>query len=124
MDIFYHYNACVECKKKVLNENGGWFCEKCSKTYPTCNMVYNFNLKIEDFTGIQYGQVFGETVGDAVFGMNARDLNAIRGEDQFVSDDLKELLKSKQNIETMMMIKVKMDTYQGNTQSEENRMRY
>jgi len=87
-------------------------------------MVYNFNLKIEDFTGIQYGQVFGETVGDAVFGMNARDLNAIRGEDQIVSDDLKELLKSKQNIETMMLIKVKMDTYQGNTQSEENKMRY
>jgi replication factor A1 len=113
--MVYHYNACTECKKKVLNEGGSWFCEKCSKTYPTCNMVYNFNLKIEDFSGMQYGQVFGETVGNQVFGMSAKDLHAIRGDEQIVSDDLKELLKTCQNVESMMLIKVKMDNYQANT---------
>ena len=55
MDQIFHYNACVECKKKVMKDNNGrWFCEKCNKAFVDCNMVYNFSSKIEDFTGMRY----------------------------------------------------------------------
>lgn len=121
-----HYSACTACKKKVTldHSNGSWFCEKCQKSYPTCNYTWNFSLKVEDFTGELYGQVMGEKIGDQVFNMTAEEMINLRGGDQFPSSDLMQIIWSKNQIANTFVIKARMDTFNQDTQNEENRIRY
>lgn len=45
------YLACPDCKKKVLEEAGGFRCETCNKVHQTCNTNYVYTARINDFTG-------------------------------------------------------------------------
>ena len=63
-----HYTSCPgpDCKKKVNpGDSGlGWYCEKCQKTYQTCNYTYNFSILVEDITGSGIYQVMGDQIGE------------------------------------------------------------
>jgi replication factor A1 len=48
------------------NGQGGWFCEKCNKAYPTNLPRYIFNFGVGDATGTQWISVFNE-VREAVY---------------------------------------------------------
>lgn len=39
-----YYLACPACKKKVLDEVGGYRCENCSKSYGEAVPTYNFSF--------------------------------------------------------------------------------
>ena len=71
------YTACKECKKKVNPSDLGYFCEKCRKEYQECDYAYNFTLRIGDYTSSIYAQVLGESVGNAFWGMTAKDLKEL-----------------------------------------------
>ena len=61
-----YYEACPDCKKKVNpnDTSNGYYCEKCQKAFADCKPTFNFTVRVGDFTGIIYGQVLGEAVGD------------------------------------------------------------
>jgi len=50
-----YYTSCPECRKKVLEEEGGGFrCEACDKVHPECDYGYNFTARIGDFSNAFY----------------------------------------------------------------------
>lgn len=72
-----YYLACPECKKKVIEEHGGYKCEQCGKIFQQCNTNYTYTAKINDFTGGQFFQFMGES-GDNVMGMPASDFRTFK----------------------------------------------
>ena len=73
-----YYNACVSCKKKVIEESPGQYhCESCGRMYDTCNPTYNFSIKISDFTGTVPVSIFGAD-GSAFTGMPADEFSKIQ----------------------------------------------
>ena len=60
------YTACPDCKKKVMpvDNFGGsssmWSCERCSKTFPDCNYVYNFTMRLTDYSENLFVGALGE----------------------------------------------------------------
>ena len=71
------YTACKECKKKVNPSDLGYFCERCRKEYQECDYAYNFSMRIGDYTSSIYAQVLGESVGNAFWGMTAKELKEL-----------------------------------------------
>lgn len=71
------YAACAYCRKKVMQDHGGWFCEKCQKVSTDCKYTYNFSVLIGDFTSSVLAQVMGPEVGDLILGMPASSLKEI-----------------------------------------------
>ena len=49
-----YYLGCPDCKKKVMEENGGYKCENCNKVHQTCLTGYIYSARVNDFTGTQY----------------------------------------------------------------------
>lgn len=49
-DLWYPACPGPDCKKKVTEEDKGWFCEKCAKVYPNCKPTYNFSVRMGDMT--------------------------------------------------------------------------
>lgn len=47
-----YYPACKgeNCRKKVNEDNGGFRCESCNRTFPDFNPSYMFSACISDFT--------------------------------------------------------------------------
>ena len=137
------YTACPDCRKKVNPSDGavgaasshfehgrgsgggggqGWYCERCTKTFPDCNFTYNFSVRIGDFSNYVYTQVLGEQVGDAIMGMSARDLKALKEScgDVGMADpgsfappmnEFRQLLNSKEMQPAMFLVRAKVDTY-------------
>ncbi|KAG5645082.1 hypothetical protein DXG03_007173 [Asterophora parasitica] len=73
------YPACptAGCNKKVIEVNGNWRCEKCSKSFEAPEYRYIMALAVADWSGQAWLQGFND-VGLAVFGMPANDLVEIR----------------------------------------------
>jgi len=45
-----YYLACPSCKKKVTDENSGYRCENCSKSFGEAVPTYNFAFRFLDFS--------------------------------------------------------------------------
>lgn len=75
------YNACpaVDCNKKVIENMGGWHCEKCNKTHDT--MVRRFILSVvaSDHTGQQWVSLFNDTA-TKMLGCSADALSDFKNE--------------------------------------------
>ena len=131
------YIACPErdCKKKVTAaDNGlGYFCEKCQRTYPDCRPIYNFSILVGDLTEAKFMQVFGDA-GEAILGMPAADLEAIRdrcgdvGQTQTnYSEPLNEFRQLTKRLEftpAQFLVRAKVDTYTLGTAESENKVKY
>lgn len=72
-----HYDACPECKKKVSQSNGTWFCDKkCNKpVVRQCRYVVSFTAY--DHTNSRWLSAFDEA-GQVLFGMDADRMVAIK----------------------------------------------
>lgn len=69
------------CNKKVLEEdNGGWRCEKCQRTWERPDYRYIMSINVSDHTGQIWLSCFNET-GQQLLGMSANDLMALKDED-------------------------------------------
>ena len=71
------YLSCPTCKKKVTDESAGYYCEKCAKNYPEATPMYNFAVKLSDFTNSVTVQCIGE-VGEAFMGIPANQFYGIK----------------------------------------------
>ena len=71
------YLSCPSCKKKVTDEAQGYYCERCAKNYTEATPMYNFALRLSDFTGSVTVQCLGE-VGEAFMGMPASQFYGIK----------------------------------------------
>lgn len=78
-----YYPACPsqDCNKKVLDDGDGWRCEKCDRSYPAPVHRYIFSANIADYSGQIWISGFNE-VGEAIIGMTADQLEAIRVENE------------------------------------------
>ena len=65
-----YYLSCPTCKKKVIDEAGGYRCEKCQKTFNEAIPIYNFAFRLNDFTNGLILQCLGE-VGEQIMGVPA-----------------------------------------------------
>jgi len=71
------YLACpsAECNKKVTEAGAGgqWHCDKCNKTYPTCEPRYIFSCCVADGQGSQWLSCFDEAGAAILGGRTAAD---------------------------------------------------
>jgi len=57
-----YYLACPENNRKVVEQDGKYFCEYNGQTYDSAELRYVFSAKIIDFTKSCYVNVFNEQV--------------------------------------------------------------
>lgn len=128
----FSYAACPTCKKKVLPGDGGhgWTCERCQSTIPECKHTYNFSVQLGDFTTAIYAQVLGESVGEAIMGMPAKELLSIHersvGEAGATAPDSEfgQIIEARNNTKGVFIIRAKVDNQSMGSEAEENRVRY
>ena len=63
--------ACPTCRKKVTDEEQGYFCINCSKNYKDAVPTYNCSVKLSDLSGSMACGLLGE-VGDSFIGMDCK----------------------------------------------------
>jgi len=75
------YMACPDdkCNKKVTQneQDGTWYCEKCSKAYPDAKPRYILSLLCCDSTGSHWLTAFNESA-EALLGVSAVEVNELK----------------------------------------------
>jgi len=106
-----YYAACPEegNNKKVVEENGKWYCEATQKTYDTCRRRYILRMKIQDKSGAGWVNVFHEQACE-MLGMDAEALHAIREADPAKYE---RAVKRAQFGDWHLKLKAKTEEYQG-----------
>jgi len=106
-----YYAACPEegNNKKVVEENGKWYCEATQKTYDTCRRRYILRMKIQDQSGAGWVNVFHEQACE-MLGMDAEALHAIREADPAKYE---RAVKRAQFGDWHLKLKAKTEEYQG-----------
>jgi replication factor A1 len=77
------YTACPTegCNKKVVEDGGGWHCEKCNRTHPNCVRRYILNLSVADPTGRHYFTAFNDIAQPLLGGRSADQLYELKEND-------------------------------------------
>ena len=106
-----YYTACPEegNNKKVVEENGKWYCEATQKTYDTCRRRYILRLKVADASGGGWVNVFHEQAVE-MLGISAEDLHALRERNPAAYE---RRVKAAQFNTWSMKLKSKTEEYQG-----------
>ena len=74
------YPGCPECKKKMVNDENGWRCEKCSKQYPEPTWRYVLTASIEDATAQLFVQLFDDQA-TTIVGISANEAMRLKDTD-------------------------------------------
>ncbi|KAK2615883.1 hypothetical protein N8I77_002606 [Diaporthe amygdali] len=111
------YPACRSegCNKKVIEEDGGWRCEKCSITHERPEYRYIMSVNVNDHTGQLWLSCFDDT-GRAIMGKSADELIELRENDP---ERLAQVFDEANCSKFSFRCRAKMDTF-GDTQ----RIRY
>jgi len=114
--IFYPACQSENCRRKVVEDQAGFKCEHCGKTFLTYQPTYMITAKISDFTESIYVN-FAREHGTALMGMKATEFKEFRenNTEEVVQNYFDSLLFKPFNI----MVKGKYEYFNG-----ENRMRY
>jgi replication factor A1 len=106
-----YYPACPEegNNKKVVEENGKWYCESTQKTYDTCRRRYILRVKIQDASGSGWVNMFHEQAVE-MLGIEAEALHAARESDPAKYE---RYVKRAQFNDWSLKIKSKTEEYQG-----------
>ena len=69
-----YYPGCPEknCKKKLVQENDGWICQSCSKTYEKPYYYYTLTVRVKDATAEHWIEIFGD-IGAKFLGVTAEE---------------------------------------------------
>jgi hypothetical protein len=113
------YMACNndQCRKKVTENQVGYRCESCDKTYSVGNPTYMITAKISDFTDSIYVN-FARDQGKAIMGdMTAADFKKMRDDEP--EEKVQAFFDSLMFRPYNMMVKGKHEFF-----NNENRMRY
>jgi len=105
----FAYPACPSegCNKKVIDENDGWRCEKCEKTYPSPDYRYILSIDVLDHTGNQWLTCFNE-MGEKLIGYKAKELQEIKERDE---NEFNRILENIVFRQYEFNIRAKVDTY-------------
>ena len=105
------YAACPEegNNKKVVEENGKWYCEATQKTYDTCRRRYILRMKVSDASGAGWVNVFHEQACE-MLGVDAETLHKLRESDPAAYE---RRVKAAQFDTWSLKIKSKTEEYQG-----------
>lgn len=78
------YPACRSegCNKKVIQDDGGWRCERCNITHERPEYRYIMSVNVNDHTGQLWLSVFDDVGKIIMNGKSADDLMALREEDE------------------------------------------
>ena len=106
-----YYAACPEegNNKKVVEENGKWYCEATQKTYDTCRRRFILRMKIQDHSGAGWVNVFHEQACE-MLGVDAETLHAMRESDPAAYE---RAVKRAQFADWHLKLKAKTEEYQG-----------
>ncbi|KAI7849609.1 hypothetical protein BDC45DRAFT_448356 [Circinella umbellata] len=74
------YPGCPECKKKMVNDENGWRCEKCSKQYPEPTWRYVLTASVEDATAQLFVQLFDDQA-TTIVGISANEAMRLKDTD-------------------------------------------
>ena len=95
--------------KKVVEENGKWYCEATQKTYDTCRRRYILRMKVSDASGAGWVNVFHEQACE-MLGVDAETLHKLRESDPAAYE---RRVKAAQFDTWSLKIKSKTEEYQG-----------
>jgi len=109
------YLACPENNRKVIEQNGGFFCEYDGRTYATATKRYIMNAKFTDISGELNLQVFDDQA-KVLLGRSADDAAEIREKEPF---NFAALLQDATWSEWVLRVKAQAQEYK-----EEIRQRY
>ncbi|EJW05236.1 replication factor-a protein 1 (rpa1) [Edhazardia aedis USNM 41457] len=111
-----YYQACIECKKKVIDEGEDVYrCEKCNKTFDQCIPKYTINLQIADFTSSIRAMVF-DAQGDIFFGISAKHLVDLGQK----SSQIDLIIKNSYLRDFIFKTSMRQESYQGETRNKYN----
>ncbi|KAI3398201.1 hypothetical protein diail_9678 [Diaporthe ilicicola] len=112
------YPACRSegCNKKVIQEDDGWRCEKCSITHEKPEYRYIMSVNVNDHTGQLWLSCFDDTGRTIMGGKNADELMELREND---GERLAQVFDEANCSKFSFRCRAKMDTF-GDTQ----RIRY
>ena len=102
------------CQKKLRFDEaqGSWNCERHSGEHvPHCEWRYILNMTVSDHTGQHWVSAFGDQ-GDAIMGMKASELHRLYNENHAAYE---QALQNANFTSHMMKLKVKEDSYNGET---------
>ena len=113
-----YYPACKNenCRRKVVEDNGGYRCENCGKTSETYSPTYMIMARISDFTDSLY-VYFTRENGTSLMGKSAEQFKEFKenNSEEGIQNYFDSLLFKQLNI----MVKCKHEYYNG-----EQRMRF
>ncbi|KAJ7182582.1 hypothetical protein C8R43DRAFT_911065, partial [Mycena crocata] len=77
------YPACQkpDCNKKVMDQSGSWWCEKCNQSWPQPQYRYIMAIACSDHSDQLWLQGFND-VGEAIFGRKADEMYEIKERDE------------------------------------------
>ena len=101
------YLACPTCRKKIEDNGSEFWCKTC-QTSGDALPVYNFSLKVQDFTGSQSIQCMGEA-GESILGMEAVDLYDMHEDVELIRN----LVREQVTMPYEMLIRAKVDQFGG-----------
>ena len=103
-----YYPGCFDCKKKLSQDQDGWFCQTCNKKFNEPKYYYTINCKVRDLTGESWIEMFGDT-GSKFLGMSVDEYKEmIINNDQSKINEISKKIDFKEYI---FIGKVKITTY-------------
>lgn len=105
--LFYSSCPTDGCNKKVVEEEGGYRCEKCNETYENCNYKYISSFSVSDSTGHFWVTAFDEAATQ-LFGASAKELNAMRETDP---EEVSRIVKKADGEVFVMKVRIKDQMY-------------
>eukprot|EP00117_Sycon_ciliatum_P047689 scpid61187/ scgid34036/ Replication protein A 70 kDa DNA-binding subunit; Replication factor A protein 1; Single-stranded DNA-binding protein len=106
------YQACPadDCKKKVLEDNGGYRCEKCDKTYPDFKYRLLLSCNVGDFSSNQWVTSFNEQA-ELFLGKSAAELGELKSMEEEYDEAFAQATWKRYDVR----VRAKTDTYQDET---------
>jgi replication factor A1 len=87
-----------------MEENSGFRCENCQRTFTESNLSYNYSVRIGDYSSTMYMQCMGE-IGEAFIGMSAKDFHAVSTENP---EAAKKMLHRRMFLDYTVLIRANM----------------
>ena len=102
------YTGCIECKRKVVADTYSYICISCNKKMDEPLFIYSFSVKIKDFSGETYLDVFSQC-GEKIIELNAKDYRELIKENE--SEKLSKLLSEIELKQFNILVKVKINNF-------------
>jgi replication factor A1 len=113
------YLACQQCKKKVTQENEGYWCINCNRQYESAVPTYNFQMKVADMSQSIGVSVLGE-MGEDIMGKPAKEFYEMKDD----VEAIKNLRSERSFVHFNMTIRAKKDMGASYSQEMADSVRY